>query len=199
MRLHAATVGACPWLAISTRTFSLICAASLRRPRRVSARCLPAKEGEAGIVSETITEELLSAGIAVLLGLLQTFQRVTVLPRDEQGRAEEAVTDEPVDRIILSVGDFHDLARQRERWLHPPRDKVGRAKAIEHRETLQIRANAGIEKLLRYGQCRDRFRRGKALQPAPTRWRGRHGAPNSRDWRSGPSVRRGIRARPAAT
>ena len=124
---------------------------------------LEAKYGEPGIVAETIAQQPFSAGVAVSLGQLQTFQRFTVLSRLELHRAKQAVADQSVGRVVLPVGDFHDLARQRERGPHLRRDVVGHPKAIKHGEALQIGADAGVEKPLRLDQGRDRFRRSVAL------------------------------------
>jgi len=95
---------------------------------------------------------------------LETFQCFTVLARQGLYRAEEAVADEPVGRVVLPVGDLHNLARQNERRLHLRRVPRGHAKAVEHREALQIGPNAGVNRPLRVGPGRDRFRRIEALK-----------------------------------
>ena len=47
--------------------------------------------------------------------MLQTFERFAAPPGIELPRAEEPIADKSIDRVVLSVGDFDDLARQRER------------------------------------------------------------------------------------
>src|SRR5208283_5648661 len=111
---------------------------------------LQGKNGEVRIESEPIAGQFAPAGIAVLLGLLQTFNRLTVLPCEELYRRKHPVANRSVDRIFLTVGNLHNLASQPKRGLAKLGGHVvSRAKAIEHSEALQIGADAGIEKLLR--------------------------------------------------
>ena len=76
-----------------------------------------AKHREAGIDSEPVAEQLLPDGIAVSLGLLQTFQRRPVLPHKGVHRAAQAVADGSVGGVILPFGDFDNLACKVERRL----------------------------------------------------------------------------------
>ena len=127
-------------------------------------RHLQGKNGEVRIDPEPIAGQLSPVGIAVLLGLLQTFNRLTVLPCKELHRGKHPVANGSVDRIFLTIGNFHNLASQPKRRLAKLGGHViSRAQAIEHREALQIGADAGIEKLLSRSQGPDRFRSSKAL------------------------------------
>ena len=165
------------WRTRSSRTCSLNSRRLVGEAEEQQRPYLEAKHGEAGIDSEPIAERLLPAGVAILLGPPQTFQRFAVLSHKDLHRAEQAVADEPVGRVVLPVRDFDDLARQGERGLYPPRHQVADAKAKEHGEALHIGPNAGVEKPLRRGQGRDRFRRGYSPSTAKARWRGRPAAP----------------------
>jgi hypothetical protein len=124
----------------------------LQRPNLV------AKGGEAGIGSEPIAELFLPDRIAVSLALLQTFQPFTVPSHIDLCHAEDAVADEPVDRVVLPVGHCHNFVCERERWLQPRRNGAGDAKAEEHGEALQVCPDTGVEKLFRCRQGHDCFR-----------------------------------------
>jgi hypothetical protein len=82
------------------------------------------------IVSEPIAEQPFPVGIPISLGSLQSVQSFTIPPHGELCHTEDAVADEPVDLVVLPVGDFDKLARQGERGLDPRREELGRAKPM---------------------------------------------------------------------
>ena len=69
------------------------------------------------------------------------------------------MTDEPVNRILLVLGEFHDLAREAERPLHLCSYPAAHAQAVKHAEALQVGADAGIDKPLGLRHRCDRFGR----------------------------------------
>ena len=108
----------------------------------------------------------------------------------------KAVADEPVDRVVLPVGDFHDLARQSERQLHPRRacswpskGRLSTEKRCKSVPTPASRSRFAAVKAATVSGAAKPFSCSSALARAI--W-----SASSSAWRSGPSVRREISARP---
>ena len=115
---------------------------------------------------------VLTARITELHGPLPDFPMPRGLSHCDLHHGKHAVTRETIIRFVLPFCGFHELARQLERGLQTRSNVWRQVKAAEHKEALQIVADAGVEKSLRRPKGGDRLRHGIGFQ---WRQRGRAG------------------------
>ncbi len=169
---------------------------AIKQAQREPYQYLVAKRRQARIPAEPVAQRPLSLGVAVLAARLQARQRLTVLSGIKLQRAEQAVADQVVGRLIQPLGDFDDLTRQIERRHHARPQRIAGAKAVQDGDALQIRATPFIQHLFRLREGFERFRADMLFSGTRALARATS-SPSSMELRAGPGSIRGTWARPA--